>query len=79
MTLIDELAKARTQGSNGRHKLSRVLSKLEAPEASALQTALEDPLLSSEAIVRALGTSGHPIGASSVRRYRREVLGLSFE
>lgn len=76
VALIDELAKAKTNGMKSRHKVLRVLDKLEPAEAGALESALGDPVFSSEAISRALGTSGHSIGATSVRRYRREVLGL---
>ena len=76
MALIDELAKAKTNGMKSRHKVLRVLDVLNPEEATALESALGDPVFSSEAISRALGTSGHSIGATSVRRYRREVLGL---
>ena len=76
VTLIDELAKAKTNGVKSRHKVLRVLDKLNPEEVAALESALGDPVFSSEAISRALGTSGHPVGATSVRRYRREVLGV---
>ena len=76
VTLIDELAKVRSRGATSRHKIARVLEKLDPTEAEALETALGDPVFSSEALSRALGTSGHPIGATSIRRYRREVLGV---
>lgn len=62
-----------------RHKLVSVLLKLEANEANALQTALEDPAYSSESLARALRASGHSVGVSSVKRYRRDVLGLSYD
>lgn len=79
VTLIDELARAKGRGSRSRHKVARVLEKLDPAEAKALEEALTDPEYSSEALSRALGTSGHPIGSTSIRRYRRDVLGLSFE
>ena len=72
--LIDGLASLKTQ--KHRHKLASVLANLKEPERSALASALADPELSSEGIARALRASGHPIGVSSVKRFRREVLGM---
>lgn len=60
-----------------RHKLFIVLAVLADDERSALETALTDPELSSEGIARALRASGHTIGVSSVKRFRRDVLGMA--
>jgi hypothetical protein len=60
-----------------RHKLVGVLANLSEPQRSALAGALADPELPSAGIARALRASGHPIGESSVKRFRRDVLGVS--
>ena len=72
--LIDGLASLKTP--KHRHKLVSVLANLLEPDRSALASALADPELSSEGIARALRASGHPIGVSSVKRFRRDVLGM---
>lgn len=72
--LIDELAGLKTK--QPRHKLVGVLKSLKEPERSALADALADPTLPSAGIGRALRASGHPIGDTSVKRFRRELLGL---
>jgi hypothetical protein len=72
--LIDELSGLKRPKS--RHKLLGVLKNLGTPEKAALEIALNDPELPSEGIARALRASGHPIGVSSVKRFRRDVLGV---
>lgn len=72
--MIDGLASLKTP--QRRHKLVSVLANLKEPERSALASALADPELSSAGIERALRASGHPIGVTSVKRFRRDVLGL---
>ena len=70
--LIDGLAALKTP--KHRHKLVGVLERLKEPERSALTGALTDPDVPSAGIARALRASGHPIGESSVKRFRRDVL-----
>lgn len=73
--LLEELNKI--QKPKHRHKLVSVLAGLHAVEKTALEIALRDPLYSSEGIARALRASGTPIGSSSVKRFRRDVLGMT--
>jgi hypothetical protein len=73
-TLIDELSGLRTPRT--RHKLVSVLRSLQPEDKAVLTDALNDPELSSEGIARALRATGHPIGVSSVKRFRRDVLGV---
>lgn len=73
--MIDELSGLKNP--KPRHKLVNVLKNLKEPERSALASALADPELPSEGIARALRASGHPIGVSSVKRFRKDVLGVS--
>jgi hypothetical protein len=73
--LTDELTKLQ-EAPKHRHKLFGVLAKLNEPEKKALQVALRDAELPAAGIARALRASGHPIGETSVKRYRRDVLGM---
>jgi hypothetical protein len=73
--LIDELSGLKSL--KPRHKLVGVLANLPTLEREALASALADPELSSEGIGRALRASGHTIGVSSVKRFRRDVLGMA--
>lgn len=77
MPELTEELKALKQPKPPRHKLVSVLAGLHDVEKTALEIALTDPELPSEGIARALRASGHPIGVSSVKRYRRDVLGVS--
>lgn len=67
----------RLKNPKPRHKLVGVLANLQEAERTALASALADPELSSEGIARALRASGHPIGVSSVKRFRRDILSVS--
>lgn len=73
--LIDELSGLKRP--KHRHKLVGVLANLREPDRSALASALADPEFSSEGLARALRASGTPIGSSSVKRFRRDVLGMT--
>jgi hypothetical protein len=73
--LTDELDKLKNAPKH-RHKLVGVLEKLPQPDKGILEDALGEPSFSSAALARALRASGHPIGETSVKRYRRDVLGM---
>jgi hypothetical protein len=73
--LTDELDKLKNAPKH-RHKLVRVLKELPDDEQEALEGALADPTFSSAGLARALRAGGHPIGESSVKRFRKDVLGM---
>lgn len=77
MAELAEILNGLRQAPKPRHKLVGVLEKLEQDDKEALEAALQDPTLSSEGIARALRASGHTIGVSSVKRFRRDVLGMA--
>lgn len=76
MADLTEELKALRAPKPTRHKLARVLEQLDPDENAALQVALTDPTLPSAGIARALRASGYPIGETSVKRYRMDVLGM---
>lgn len=58
-------------------KLDHVLAKVTPEEKDALETALAEPTVwSAEALAKTLTELNYSVSASSVKRYRREVLGL---
>jgi hypothetical protein len=77
--LIDELKTAKAKTGGVPRKIDKALEKLTEPEREALQEALGSPEWSAAGISRALGAAGHPVSVSSVKRYRTDVVGVSFE
>lgn len=73
--LTEELNKLKNAPKH-RHKLVGVLAELPEDEREALEEALADPTFSSAGLARVLQAGGHPIGESSVKRFRKDVLGM---
>lgn len=75
--MIGGLVQAKDESIH-RRKLDSVLKGLDSANRAALEEAMGDPEYTSEALSRALRGSGVKISSSSVRRYRRDVLGVDF-
>lgn len=71
----DALAVAQKTGA--RHKLDNVLAECDPETREALDEALHDLVITHVALSRALKRAGHTVSATSVRRYRTDVLGVS--
>jgi hypothetical protein len=58
-------------------KLDHILTQVTEEEKDALETALSEPdVWSADALSKTLTELNYKVSASSVKRYRREVLGL---
>lgn len=75
MTLLDTLKKAPPTG----RKLDQILAEVSEEERAALEEALGSREWTSAALARTLSTTVRKVSASTVERYRKDVLGLSFE
>lgn len=60
-------------------KLDQILAKVTDDEREALLEALNNPEWSSAALARTLTTLVQKVSYSTVERYRRDVLGVTFE
>lgn len=74
MSLLDAL-QTKPEPKN---KVAAILLKLSPEEKAALETALKSPEWTHERLAAVLTASGHEVSESSVRRYRKAVLGWSF-
>lgn len=75
MTLLKTLKKAPPSG----RKLDQILAKVSDDERVALEEALGSPEWSSAALARTLTALVQKVSSSTVERYRKDVLGLTFE
>lgn len=58
-------------------RLDHILAQVTEEEKDALETALADPSVwSADSLAKTLSGQNYKVSASSVKRYRREVLGL---
>lgn len=75
MSLLDAL---KSPQESYPRKVNLILEKVTPDERAALEEALGKPKeWSAEALAKTLTELVEPIGASSIKRYRREVLGLT--
>lgn len=75
MSLLDELT-APVPRATPKSKIAAILQKVSGPEQQALVDALTSPDWTNERLAEVLTASGHPVAEASVRRYRRDVMGL---
>lgn len=73
--MLNTLKKAPPTG----RKMDQIMAKVSNDERTALEDALGSPEWSSAALARTLTALVQPVSASSVERYRRDVLGFTFE
>lgn len=76
MSLLDAL---KDKPTPARRKIDTILSRVNKDEKLALEEALRSPEWSSAALASTLTAIVSPVSESSVRRYRREILGLRFD
>ena len=60
-------------------KMDQILAKVTEDERVALEEALGSPEWSSAALARTLTALVQKVSASTVERYRKDVLGFTFE
>lgn len=70
--LADAIQGANELGGQPR-KVKTLLDKLSPEDRKDLVAALNDPTVSHAAIVKALTARGHPIGCSTIGKWRREI------
>jgi hypothetical protein len=58
-------------------RLDHILAQVSEEEKDALETALAEPAVwSADSLAKTLTAQNYKVSSSSVKRYRREVLGL---
>lgn len=74
MSLLDALKES--PKARPTHRVAEILSLCSDEERTAIETTLRDAVWSSERLADVLSSHGHKVSESSVRRYRRDVLGM---
>lgn len=76
MSIANELALAKIESNPNRRKLDAWIESLSPEEQGPFNEAMLDPEYSHEALYRVVKAMGGKVSASSVRRYRTDVLGV---
>ena len=71
MSLADLLAEATLDTRRQPCSISLLRSQLPPEDAEVLTKAMDDPVITSAAIARALGNYGHKLAPQTVQRHRR--------
>ena len=75
LSLLDAL-KNTPEPKEPKSKIAAILLAVSHEEQASLVAALTSPEWTHERLAEVLTDSGHPVAEASVRRYRRNVMGL---